>query len=336
MAYTRAVEATGKALMAKKDAPEEARVKGGIAVLDALEKRIELDPKGFDALLATTDRMESENAGTRLATLGAFARYQQISDAPEEVLGTPAERLDRQFDALRRLSEVTPKFDKAAEFIRNLIDVAKGLGRYDKVEALYLLHVKEFPDDPYSAYAKGGAYLASLHGKTVDDFKGTDAVTGRPVDLKTLRGKVVIVDFWATWCAPCMKEMPELLEAHQRLGPLGFEIIGVNPRRHPPGGPGGRLGPGIDLASALRGESEGRAAELADGRQVRRHRHPAQAPFRPRRQARGDGARPGGDVPQALPARDRGEPGEEGGGGGRAGEAEGDEVNFFGKCSRVR
>ena len=52
--------------------------------------------------------------------------------------------------------------------------------------------------------------------------------SGEAVDLASLRGKVVLVNFWATWCAPCVEEMPALARLRAKLAARGFEVLAVN------------------------------------------------------------------------------------------------------------
>lgn len=59
------------------------------------------------------------------------------------------------------------------------------------------------------------------------DFKITD-LQGDEVSMSRLRGKVVIVNFWATWCPPCRHEIPWFIELQKRYGPDGLQIVGIS------------------------------------------------------------------------------------------------------------
>lgn len=51
---------------------------------------------------------------------------------------------------------------------------------------------------------------------------------GRPVSLADYKGKVVLLNFWATWCEPCKKEMPEIQAAYEQYKDQGFVVLGIN------------------------------------------------------------------------------------------------------------
>jgi peroxiredoxin len=52
--------------------------------------------------------------------------------------------------------------------------------------------------------------------------------SGEQVSLEDLKGQVVMINFWATWCGPCRREMPHLEALHQRYSNLGFTLLGIN------------------------------------------------------------------------------------------------------------
>jgi thiol-disulfide isomerase/thioredoxin len=64
----------------------------------------------------------------------------------------------------------------------------------------------------------------------VADFSWTDS-TGKRVDFDSFRGKVTLINVWATWCGPCKRELPDLIALHNEFSGRGVKIIGISQDR---------------------------------------------------------------------------------------------------------
>jgi thiol-disulfide isomerase/thioredoxin len=76
-----------------------------------------------------------------------------------------------------------------------------------------------------SPQPKSVAIAAGEIGSHMPDFSVRD-LRGRRISSTDLRGKAVLIDFWATWCQPCKKEMPGYQKLADRYGPRGFAVVG--------------------------------------------------------------------------------------------------------------
>jgi peroxiredoxin len=64
-------------------------------------------------------------------------------------------------------------------------------------------------------------------GAAFPDFSETD-VEGKPLSISQYKGKVVLIDFWATWCIPCVIKLPEIQKAYDKFHSKGLEVVGVS------------------------------------------------------------------------------------------------------------
>ena len=75
------------------------------------------------------------------------------------------------------------------------------------------------------------ANIFPLSGPAID-FKASD-IDGNTIELSKYKGKVVILDFWATWCPPCIKEIPNLKKIYSEFKGDDFEIVSIALERRP-------------------------------------------------------------------------------------------------------
>jgi peroxiredoxin len=80
----------------------------------------------------------------------------------------------------------------------------------------------------FSIWSEDGGGGAVGRGAPAPAFALPRLSGGPPVELAGLRGRVVLVNFWATWCKPCEDEMPAMERLYRRLAPEGFELLAIS------------------------------------------------------------------------------------------------------------
>ena len=87
--------------------------------------------------------------------------------------------------------------------------------------------VKEYPDSPVIASIAAQRRQEEGVGKPFE-LEFTEAIKGSQISMASLKGKVVVVDFWATWCGPCIAEMPTMKKLYAEYKDKGVEFVGVS------------------------------------------------------------------------------------------------------------
>ncbi len=113
----------------------------------------------------------------------------------------------------------------------NAIEIAKGFLENPSANKAFLdsfsVAIKE-SKDPFAEHFRTMYESAKVlaEGGTPPNIELPNK-EGKPVSLYSLRGKYVLVDFWATWCGPCRREIPHVVEAYKKYKNKGFEVYGV-------------------------------------------------------------------------------------------------------------
>ncbi len=102
-------------------------------------------------------------------------------------------------------------------------NVAKGLCTWACLFLLMVLPARVRADDPFKALA----LTRPKQPLTAHDFT-VPGLTAASIRLSDFRGKVVLLNFWATWCSPCRVEMPAMERLYQRHKTEGFAVLGIS------------------------------------------------------------------------------------------------------------
>ena len=86
---------------------------------------------------------------------------------------------------------------------------------------------RDYPSSPEGRMQAADRQRATRLGKPFE-LEFVDAISGSTVSIKQLRGKVVVIDFWATWCGPCIAEMPRMKTLYSEYHSKGVEFIGIS------------------------------------------------------------------------------------------------------------
>jgi thiol-disulfide isomerase/thioredoxin len=184
-------------------------------------------PQGLDRLdqlqakLAKTDA--DPDAIAHVVFQRMWAAYVLDQQAPE---ADAAKVQETWLADLEQFIQKYPKSTDAADAMLQLGMYQEFVGKSAPAQEWYEELVTTFPDSAAARKANGAVRRLKSVGKPIR-LRGP-AVQGGTVDLAQYRGKIVLIQYWATWCEPCIEDMQRLKELYQKYGGKSFEIIGVS------------------------------------------------------------------------------------------------------------
>lgn len=133
---------------------------------------------------------------------------------------------NRLFEAGRRLQQEYPARVTGYGFMMGAIEHSELKNHPAEAKAMAVELINSSAPEDFKLWAKGFLYRLDSRGNPVA-IKFT-AVDGREVDMGKLSGKVVLVDFWATECVPCVAALPRVKAALEKYRQKGLEVIGIS------------------------------------------------------------------------------------------------------------
>lgn len=134
----------------------------------------------------------------------------------------------RDYWTLVEMLKIVGKHEEALQLLQHLEKTEQeNLFIRSIFREIAMIHEEKGNTELAKAYSLKADPKLDLIGKPAPDFSLTD-INGNPISLKDYQGKVVLLDFWATWCGPCIAEMPNVKKIYDTHKDRGFVVIGIS------------------------------------------------------------------------------------------------------------